>query len=96
MGPGQPREGQGGGTRGEKRGRLTRKNREFNLIIVGLELRRKLQDLSWGHIVNTPVCLAKEFRLYPKSHDFQQESTSTRRDIRGNESSGVETIDCQW
>lgn len=57
---------------------MGRKEREADWEVIKFDYcgvrRRKLQDLSRGHIINSPVFFAKEFRIYPKYHDFQQKS----------------------
>lgn len=78
----------------EKRGRLTGENcKEFSLIIVGLKVGSYIR-LHLGPHCKQPVCLDKKFRIYPKCHDFQQESTSTIGATRRHSSSGVKTIHC--
>lgn len=71
----RPETDQGGRDGGERRRRLSGKNCKevikFDCCGIG---KRKLQDLSRGHNINYPVFFAEEFRIYPKYHDFQQES----------------------
>lgn len=92
-GHGQPREGQ----RGRGWGRKEQKDHLEELQGVKFDYcragRRKLQDLSWGHIINSPVFLAEEFRIYPKYHDFPQESTVAHKP-KGKLKLRVEITDC--
>lgn len=75
----------------EKRGRLAGEHgKAFSLITVGLKEGR--YKTSLGPHCKQPVCLDKKFRIYPKCHDFQQESTSTVTATKRHWSPGVKTI----